>query len=107
MARPDSPSIIIDDGKLRFLVSGGTSGLQTGDITTTDSYDDGIWHHVVVTWDAIGVTDGVKIYVDGVEKAKANTTAVIFLRKSAIFEVSVKNSALFLSPVGNVEAKRR
>ncbi|TWI95898.1 concanavalin A-like lectin/glucanase superfamily protein [Mucilaginibacter frigoritolerans] len=42
-------------------------------INTTASYNDGKWHHVVLTFSS---TNGVKMYVDGVIKAEDSTNKV-------------------------------
>jgi hypothetical protein len=56
----------LSTGEIRFAFHNGTSGYN---ITTTNTYRDGEWHHIVCTRDA-GV--GRKIYVDGVERASGS-----------------------------------
>jgi PKD repeat protein len=55
-----------NDGKLAFGVSSG--GQQNA--VTAASYNDGAWHHVVATQGP----DGMRLYVDGVERATNPTT---------------------------------
>ncbi|WP_327267943.1 DNRLRE domain-containing protein [Streptomyces sp. NBC_01218] len=49
---------LTDDGRLAFGVQ---SGASRPTITTTGSYDDGVWHHVVATQGS----GGMVLYVDG------------------------------------------
>ncbi|WP_363325573.1 LamG-like jellyroll fold domain-containing protein [uncultured Streptomyces sp.] len=51
---------LTDDGRLTFGVQVGNSP-DRPTITTTGSYNDGAWHHVVATQGA----DGMALYVDG------------------------------------------
>ncbi|WP_377644494.1 PKD domain-containing protein [Oryzobacter terrae] len=55
-----------NDGKLMFGVS--SNGQQT--IVSPAAYNDGAWHHVVATQGA----DGMRLYVDGVERGTNPTT---------------------------------
>ena len=55
-----------NDGKLSFGASSG--GQQTA--VTPAAYNDGAWHHVVATQGA----GGMKLYVDGIERATNPTT---------------------------------
>ncbi len=51
-------------GKIAFFAN--TAAGATVFFVETDSlYNDGRWHHVVVTWDGTTNANGVKIYVDG------------------------------------------
>ena len=52
-------------GKLRFLVRTGDT--NTADMTTSDPYTDGQWHHVVVSQTAAAGGSGLKMFVDGQE----------------------------------------
>lgn len=54
-------------GRLAF----GINHANKATITSTDSYNDGVWHHVAVT---LG-PDGMKLYVDGARVATSSTTA--------------------------------
>jgi len=58
--------LYIRSGKINFV----TNSLDTNTITTTDTYNDGKWHH------AAGVYDGstLKLYIDGQEVVSANAT---------------------------------
>jgi len=64
-------SIYMSQGKLNLV----TNGLDTSTVTTTDTYNDGAWHHVS------GVYDGstLKLYVDGdlVQQASVSGTPTL------------------------------
>jgi signal peptidase I len=64
-----------NDGKLSY---GGWSNGGTTMITTTAAYNDGIWHHMVVTGRPItgSTLQSSNLYIDGVRVATGNTTAV-------------------------------
>lgn len=51
-------------GKINFKAV-TTAGVTIFDVTTTASYDDNSWHHVVCTWDGTTAANKVIIYVDG------------------------------------------
>ena len=56
-----------NDGKLVFGVNPGGTAVK---VTTTGSFNNGAWHHVVATQGA----DGMKLYVDGVLRDPNATT---------------------------------
>lgn len=62
----DRHTFMLDDGRLVFGVWAG----QEQRATTTGSYNDGNWHHVV----SMLSPDGMKLYVDGVLAATNPTT---------------------------------
>jgi hypothetical protein len=47
-------------GKLQFFIEGGSKDVS---IISSKSYNDGLWHNVVATWDVNG---NAVLYVDGV-----------------------------------------
>lgn len=57
---------MLNDGRLSFGVSSG--GQQTA--VSSSSYNDGVWHHVVATQGP----GGMRLYVDGIERASNPTT---------------------------------
>jgi len=57
-------------GKLRILLNDGTNSMTA---TTTNSYDDGVWHFVTATWDG---SSTAKIYVDGEERASSSNSSM-------------------------------
>lgn len=57
---------IYSTGELGFYIEGGTTDTNLG---TPDSYNDGKWHQVVVTWDS---TANVVLYIDGVKVNSAS-----------------------------------
>ena len=64
---------LINYGKsyaLHFLYQNDTTPLfvKMG-AKTTDEYDDGLWHHIIVTYDGSNNRNGIKFYVDGVQVA--------------------------------------
>lgn len=56
------------------LVYGGWSNPNDSRITTTSSYNDGNWHHLVVTARAHGALQASTIYIDGHPVATGTTT---------------------------------
>ncbi|WP_392667863.1 LamG-like jellyroll fold domain-containing protein [Streptomyces sp. LN785] len=58
-----------DDGRLAFGVQVGSTGSRPT-LTTSDSYNDNVWHHAVATQGP----SGMRLYVDGVA-VRSNTTA--------------------------------
>ncbi len=44
------------------------SMVQMGAMTTNE-YDDGLWHHIIVTYDGSNNRNGIKFYVDGLQVA--------------------------------------
>ncbi|NOJ60758.1 LamG-like jellyroll fold domain-containing protein, partial [Arthrobacter sp. 260] len=58
-ARNDRHVMMETDGRLTFAVNPGTPTA----VTTTGTYNDGQWHHLVATQGA----DGMRLYVDGAE----------------------------------------
>ncbi len=62
----DKHIYMLNDGRLRFGVYTGSSQV----ITSSASYNDGSWHHVVATQDS----SGMKLYVDGNLVAQGTTT---------------------------------
>lgn len=67
----DRQVYMVNNGQLTF----GTHSTQINTATTTASYNDGKWHHVVATQGG----DGMKLYVDGgLAATNAATTALPF-----------------------------
>ena len=62
------------DGRLHFWTFDGSSRWT---VTSTDSYADGLWHHVVLVQD--GSISGGRMYVDGVAVG-SNSNGVVNLR---------------------------
>jgi hypothetical protein len=60
--------IRLEDGSLQVRHPDGGGA----EITVAGSWNDGNWHHVVITWIA-STTAGKKIYVDGIEEYSANS----------------------------------
>ena len=56
------------DGRLHFWTFDGSSRWT---VTSTDSYADGLWHHVVLVQD--GSISGGRMYVDGVAESRSIT----------------------------------
>ena len=54
--------IVMQNGVLRFNVADGDLEMN---VSSTNTYNDGEWHHVAVTMDRTGQADKVKLYVDG------------------------------------------
>ena len=65
---------MMPDGRLHFWTFDGSSRWT---ITSTDSYADGLWHHVVLVQD--GSISGGRMYVDGVAVG-SNSNGVVNLR---------------------------
>lgn len=61
--------IHMDSGKIRFYLvgyDGGAFGDYIGKVST-NTYNDGNWHHLVGTYDGSSSITGIKIYIDGSE----------------------------------------
>ena len=58
--------------KIFVSVNGGTGGFAEA----SQSFTDNTWNHIVATWDVTGggVTNGIKIYLNGSLAAQANST---------------------------------
>tara|TARA_R100001509_G_scaffold30758_2_gene16467 strand:+ start:2432 stop:4606 length:2175 start_codon:yes stop_codon:yes gene_type:complete len=52
------------DGKIRVTINQGTSGTHAIDLSSSSSYADGDWHHLVLTWDLNVSGTNTYIYVD-------------------------------------------
>jgi prepilin-type N-terminal cleavage/methylation domain-containing protein len=77
IAREDSTAryaFLISNNNLGFAV---ISPLLTGQIYRYNAYylPDGIWHHIVGTWDGADVSANIKVYVDGVARSTIAGTA--------------------------------
>ncbi|MFC0516576.1 LamG-like jellyroll fold domain-containing protein [Mucilaginibacter angelicae] len=68
-ATQDRNLYMTDAGLLYYGVYNG----GTVTINTTTAYNDGLWHHIIVT---DGPTNGMRIYVDGTLKASTTTYTV-------------------------------
>lgn len=64
-------------------------------VKTTAHNFDGMWHHIVVTYDGSGLASGVTIYIDGV--SVATTTLSDTLSSSSITNSQVTNIACLAS----------
>jgi hypothetical protein len=66
---------------LHFFYQNDTipSTVQMG-ARTTNEYDDGLWHHVIVTYDGSNNSNGIKFYVDGVQVAKEGVSSASLTR---------------------------
>jgi hypothetical protein len=62
-AGPTGYGLFADSSNTRIYIQ-DTSSFQI-EVTTTSAYDDGIWHHVVVTYDGTSLASGISIYIDG------------------------------------------
>lgn len=64
----DRIAFMRNDGKIDF----GTSGAAANYVTSAAAYNDGAWHHLVVTY---GTTGGALLYVDGALSGTNSTAA--------------------------------
>lgn len=71
------------------------------DITTTLTYNDGAWHHVVCSWDGTTGANGVKIYVDGVVVKQA--TAASGTPGNTVNSVIIGNTSISVPLDGSVD----
>jgi len=60
-------------GRLTFGIGGGTAA-ESVLLSTTESFNDGAWHHVVGVYDSVAHT--ARIYVDGTLRNVALTTSI-------------------------------
>jgi len=82
-----APTYIMDGWEAGFITSGaqtnrlyfsilGDGTVATGSLrkkALTLSFTDGLWHHVVITYDGSGDATGVKFYIDGIEDTTTQT----------------------------------
>lgn len=68
--------IRVDSGKIQTTASKGTSGTHAFNYSTPSTYNDGLWHHLVLTNDN-GNTNNLKLYVDDVLVINQNTNYTI------------------------------
>ncbi|KKL71854.1 hypothetical protein LCGC14_2090750, partial [marine sediment metagenome] len=60
----DIINLQMNSGTLRFYIIEDWS-TQYIAVTTDNTYNDGLWHHVVATFDGTSLNTGMEIYVDG------------------------------------------
>ncbi len=63
------PSIYLSNGSLTFMLSNDAAGGNRVQLGTTATFNDGLWHHVAITYDGSSTAMGCKIYVDTVLQA--------------------------------------
>jgi hypothetical protein len=60
-------SLVLNSGKVTFEIAGGS------DVSSTVSVANGVWHHIAVTRDPVGVSPRkFHLYIDGVENVSMN-----------------------------------
>jgi hypothetical protein len=65
---------MVDSGQYSLELANTDTGANRLRVDTDTTWDDGLWHHVVVTYDGSSQANGVRIYVDGVEQP----TTIVF-----------------------------
>lgn len=61
-------ALILSGGHLALKLTQNITGNYLNAVTTTRGFDDGNWHHVVVTYDGAISSSSIKLYVDGQNK---------------------------------------
>lgn len=82
------------EGRLNFSVRADYGGSDAMQVASTNAYNDGEWHHVVVTYDGSSAAAGAAMYVDGV--------AETLITDMDTLSSSIQNSEYF--SVGNRES---
>lgn len=62
----------LNTGKLSLMLGAAPTPSTLINVATPAGYNDGVWHHVVVTYDGSASSSGVKFYIDG---SAVSTTA--------------------------------
>jgi hypothetical protein len=78
----------LNNGKVRFTIR--DISLNICSVESSNSYNDGFWHHVVVTWDGNNVVGGMNIYVDNVNDTNdiVSGTLSATITNAADFQIS-------------------
>jgi len=84
-------------GYMRFdLINGSGNNITV--ITVATGFDDGEWHHVVLTYDGSSSAAGVNIYVDGVDEPltiTADTLSATTLTTNALTIISMNGAGSY------------
>lgn len=78
-------SLGLSSGKIRFVIR--DLSLNINAVESVNLYNDGLWHHVVVSYDGNSIASGINIYVDN-----ALDTNIV---SSATLSATITNSADF------------
>lgn len=62
-------------GKLRLVIRDANNNVNT--VETVNTYNDDIWHHVVVTYDGNNIIGGLNVYVDNVLDRSVSSSAIL------------------------------
>ncbi len=60
---------LLASGAVSFRLNANAGTSNTIRIATSSTYNDGLWHHIVGTYDGTNAATGLKIFVDGIQAA--------------------------------------
>lgn len=88
VVKQNSYGLFLSNGVLLAYSWGSATGITVGDRSTGINLNDGLWHHVVLTFQ-LGVVNGTKIYIDGVLRL---TTSIAVVNQTKSFVVGAGTS---------------
>jgi hypothetical protein len=61
----------VNSGKVEFVLSSifGGVGQSMLRMRTVNDFNDGIWHHAIITYDGSSLATGVRVYIDNISRA--------------------------------------